>query len=64
LPTTKETAARVKSYADLPLTREDYVSILECNPHDIRHIPSRYIDNGLVVMALRLGARADEIPAF
>jgi hypothetical protein len=53
---------KTQTYDDLALTREDCESIIECNPHHIRFIPKRYLDNGLLVMALKLGARPDEIP--
>lgn len=53
---------RHRSYDDSALTREDCLSIIECNPHHIRHLPKRFVDNGLAVMALRLGATPDEIP--
>ena len=62
--TTTAPAPRSRSYDDMPITREDCVSILECNPGHILFLPKRMIDNGLVVLALRLGARPDEIPAI
>lgn len=53
-----------KSYEDFSLTREDCLSIIECNPHHIRFLPSRWIDNGLAVAAIRGGALPEEIPVF
>lgn len=66
MPSTAAThpALRVRSYDDMPMTREDCVSVIECNPHHIRFLPKRMLDNGLAVLALRLGARPDEIPAI
>jgi hypothetical protein len=61
---TNSPALSGRSYENMPITREDCVSILECSPSHIRFLPSRMIDNGLVVLALRLGAKPDEIPAF
>lgn len=57
-------ATRTRSYEDALSTREECVSLIECNPHHVRYLPSRMMDNGLAVLALRLGARPDEIPAF
>lgn len=53
---------KVQSYEEFATTREACESIIECNPHHIRYIPKRFIDNGLMVLALRLGARPEEIP--
>jgi hypothetical protein len=50
------------SYDSVATTREACVAIVECNPHHIRYLPRRFIDNGLMVLALRLGARPEEIP--
>ncbi|MBY3155507.1 hypothetical protein HFO56_24580 [Rhizobium laguerreae] len=65
MPATFENSApRARSYDDLAITREDCVSIIECNPSHIRFLPRRMLDNGLAVLALRLGARPEEIPAL
>lgn len=61
LASTPATTPRARSYEDTAMTREDCISILECNPHHIRHLPRRMIDNGLLVLALRLGASPDEV---
>lgn len=61
LATTPNTTPRARSYEDLPMTREDCVSILECNPHHIRYLPKRMLDNGLLILALRLGATPEEV---
>ncbi len=53
---------KAQSYEEFATTREACESIIECNPHHIRYIPKRFIDNGLMVLALRLGARPEEIP--
>jgi hypothetical protein len=49
-------------YADVATTREACESIIECNPHHIRYLPSRFVDARLAAMAIRLGATQDEIP--
>lgn len=64
LASTPARAPRSRSYEDMPMTREDCVSILECNPHHIRYLPKRMVDNGLMVLALRLGATPEEIAAI
>ena len=50
------------TYESVATTREACVAIVECNPHHIRFLPRRFIDNGLAMLALRLGARPEEIP--
>lgn len=52
------------TYEDVATSREACESILECNPHHIRFLPSRFIDSRLAAMAIRLGASPDEIPAL
>ncbi|MCS4088972.1 hypothetical protein [Rhizobium sp. BK176] len=64
MPSTETAAARARSYDDIAVTREDCVSIIECNPSHIRFLPRKMLDNGLAVLALRLGARPEEIPAI
>lgn len=49
-------------YADIATTREACESIIECNPHHVRFLPSRFIDARLAAMAIRLGASPDEVP--
>lgn len=49
-------------YADVATTREACEAIIECNPHHVRYLPSRFVDARLAAMAIRLGATADEIP--
>jgi hypothetical protein len=60
---TKATSKRSMTYEDIATTREACESIIECNPHHISLLPTRFVDNGLRVLALRLGARPEEIPA-
>lgn len=43
-------------------SREDCVSVIECNPHHIAFLPERFIDASLARMAVRMGAAIDEIP--
>lgn len=50
------------TYEDIATTREACEAIIECNPHHIRFLPSRFIDDRLAAMALRMGATQDEIP--
>jgi hypothetical protein len=64
MPTTEAAAIRARTYDDIAVTREDCVSIIECNPSHIRFLPRKMLDNGLAVLALRLGARPEEIPAI
>lgn len=49
-------------YEGVATSKEACVSIIECNPHHIKFLPRRFIDNGLMVLALRLGAMPEEIP--
>ncbi len=58
----KATTSTQVSYESVATTREACVSIVECNPHHIRFLPRRFVDNGLAVLALRLGAKPEEIP--
>lgn len=39
------------------------MSILECRGGDIRHLPEHLLDAGLVRVALRHGARIEDVPA-
>lgn len=64
IETQSQPRTKARSYEDMALTREDCVSVIECNPHHIGFLPKRMLDNGLVVMALRLGARPEEIPVY
>jgi hypothetical protein len=50
-------------YEDIATSREACIAIVECNPHHIKHLQLGFIDNGLMVLALRLGANLEEIPA-
>lgn len=50
------------THESVATSREACVAIVECNPHHIRYLPPRFVDNGLVVLALRLGASPEEIP--
>lgn len=51
------------SYADFATTREACESIIECNPHHVRYLPRRFVDERLAAMAIRLGASPDEVAA-
>lgn len=51
-------------YADVATSREACESIIECNPHHIRFLPLRFIDSRLAALAIRLGARPEEVPAL
>lgn len=64
MPSTEATSTHARSYDNIAVTREDCVSIIECNPSHIRFLPRKMLDNGLAVLALRLGARPEEIPAI
>lgn len=57
----KDQAER-STYENVAISREACVAIVECNPHHIKYLPRRFVDNGLMVLALRLGARPEEIP--
>ncbi|MTH95528.1 hypothetical protein [Roseibium sp. RKSG952] len=50
------------TYESVVTCREACVSVIECNPHHIAFLPARFVDDVVARMALRLGARLDEIP--
>lgn len=50
------------AYESMVTSREDCVSVIECNPHHIAFLPDRFVDVVVARMALRLGAKLEEIP--
>ncbi len=50
------------TYEDVATTREACEAIIECNPSHISFLPGRFVDDGLKALALRLGARPEQIP--
>lgn len=52
------------SYENFATSREACESIIESNPHHIRYLPLRFIDSRLAALALKLGAKPEEVPAL
>lgn len=52
------------AYEDIAITREACEAIIECNPHHIRFLPTRFINGRLAARAVRLGATQDDIPSL
>lgn len=52
------------AYENIATTREACEAIIECNPHHIRFLPTRFIDGRLAARAVRLGATQDDIPSL